>query len=118
MNEIYWLSRLDSIVTAFGVLAVVFGIAVISLAMLAAIDGKDELLMEAKRRDRLLRNSTIAFIIACIGLIFVPSSKEAMAIWGIGQTVDYIKENETLSGLPDKCVEALDAWLDSVIGKE
>ena len=35
-------------------------------------------------------------------------------IFGIGGTVDYIQDNEKLQQLPDKCVEALDLWVESL----
>jgi hypothetical protein len=50
--------------------------------------------------------------------MFTPSTKEMMLIWGLGNTVDYIQENETVKELPDKCVKALEAWADSLIEEE
>ena len=35
-------------------------------------------------------------------------------IFGVGGTIDYIKSNETINQLPDKCVKALDAWVESL----
>lgn len=37
-----------------------------------------------------------------------------MLIWGVGSTIDYIQDNETAKQLPDKCVNALDAWVESL----
>jgi uncharacterized membrane protein len=45
--------------------------------------------------------------------IFVPTTKEALVIYGVGGTVDYIKANPTAKKLPDKCINALDKWVDS-----
>ena len=50
--------------------------------------------------------------------IFIPTSKEAMLILGVGGTIDYIKKNETIQQIPDKCINALDAWVDSLTEKE
>ena len=36
-----------------------------------------------------------------------------MLIYGVGGTVDYIKANPTAKKLPDKCINALDKWVDS-----
>lgn len=52
------------------------------------------------------------FIISVLGRVFVPTEKEMTMILGLGQTIDYIQENKTIKELPDKCVEALDAWVD------
>ena len=46
--------------------------------------------------------------------ILTPTTKEAMLIWGVGTTIDFIQENETVQQLPDKCVNALNAWVDSL----
>jgi hypothetical protein len=35
-------------------------------------------------------------------------------IWGVGGTIDYVKSNATAKQLPDKCIEALDKWVDSL----
>ncbi|EXZ39654.1 putative membrane protein [Bacteroides fragilis str. 1007-1-F  len=34
---------------------------------------------------------------------------------GIGGTIDYIRQNETAKQLPDKCIKALDLFMDKVI---
>lgn len=40
--------------------------------------------------------------------------KEAFMIWGLGGTIDYIKSNDTAKQLPDKCIEALDKWVETL----
>ena len=37
-----------------------------------------------------------------------------MLIFGVGSTIDYIKSNETIQEIPDKCINALDAWVESL----
>jgi hypothetical protein len=34
-------------------------------------------------------------------------------IYGIGGTIDYLKSNETAKRIPDKCIKALDLYIDS-----
>ena len=41
-------------------------------------------------------------------------TNEALMIYGIGGTIDYIKSNETAKQLPDKCIKALDKWADNL----
>lgn len=53
-------------------------------------------------------------VIAYAGLIFTPTTKQAFAIYGIGGTIDYIKNNEKAKQLPDKCIEALTRYVDSI----
>lgn len=33
---------------------------------------------------------------------------------GIGMAIDYIKENDAVKNLPDKCINALEEWVDSI----
>lgn len=35
-------------------------------------------------------------------------------IIGIGTTIDHIKDNEVVKQLPDKCIEALDQWVENI----
>lgn len=35
-------------------------------------------------------------------------------IYGVGGTIDYLKDNETAKQLPDKVVIALDKYIDSL----
>ncbi len=45
--------------------------------------------------------------------LFYPNTeRDIMLIYGIGGTVDYIKQNETAKQLPDKVIMAIDKYLD------
>jgi hypothetical protein len=67
-----------------------------------------------KNTKSILKPSTIVFFICLPITILTPTKDEALLIWGVGSTIDYIKENETIKQLPDKCVNALDAWVESL----
>lgn len=113
MNEIYWLSRLDNLLTVF--------VAVMVVAVVALIIMFFERLIEEWSWDELkkwIRIPVIAIILSVIGLLFIPSTNEAFLIWGIGGTIDYIQESDKLRELPDKCVEALDLWIESITENE
>lgn len=118
MNEIYWITRLDGMVTLASIACVVSTIAFILLAILSLVDAKDEIIMSGKRRRQWFIGSVIVLAISALMCLFVPGSKQAMLIWGLGQTVDYIQENEAVKELPDKCVEALEVWLYSLTEEE
>lgn len=57
-------------------------------------------------------------LIAILGVIFVPTTKDALMIYGVGSTLEYLKQNETAKELPDKCIDALDAWIEELNKKE
>ena len=46
-------------------------------------------------------------------LISCGLDKEALAIYGVGGTIDYIKSNDKAEQIPDKAVDALIKWLDT-----
>lgn len=50
--------------------------------------------------------------------IFIPTKNEALLIYGVGGTIDYIKSNDTAKQLPDKCVKALDKWVENLTKEE
>ena len=111
-------ARLDGMVTLAGIACVVSTISFILLAILSFVDAEDEIVMSGKRRRQWCRGSVIVLAISALMCLFVPGSKQAMLIWGLGQTVDYIQENEAVKELPDKCVEALEVWLESLTEEE
>ena len=118
MNEIYWITRLDSIYVWLIIFSLISGIIMVVLTI-GYIIGKtenDETLM--KNIKSILKPSTIVFFICLPLTILTPTKEEALLIWGIGSTIDYIKENETIKQLPDKCVNAIDAWVESLSDKE
>lgn len=53
-------------------------------------------------------------IVGAIGGILTPTEKEMCAIYGIGGTIDYIKSNDKAKQLPDKCIDALTRYVDSI----
>lgn len=117
MNEIYWITRLDCIKVLLGI-ALIISTAVLATAIIMLWVDYDETLMENEPKRKMLRTSRLVVIISSLLLTFIPDSKTALMILGVGTTIDYIKENETIKDLPDKCVKALDAWADSIVGEE
>lgn len=118
MNEIYWITRLDSINALGFVLAMlgIVGTIVLSVIhILASNDGETSLVKTIKP----FRNfSYVILVIGAMIGIFLPTTKEAVMIWGIGGTIDYIKSNETAKQLPDKCIQALDKFVDEYMLNE
>ena len=51
-------------------------------------------------------------IISTIGNTFIPDTKTLYVIYGIGGTLDYLKENKTAKQIPDKAILALDKYLN------
>ena len=124
MWELYWISRLGTINT---MMIIVLGISLV-VGIVSAITRSEassylknwassslykETLDEMKGATKVLKISLITSIISIICIIFTPTTKQAFLIWGVGGTIDYLKENPTAKQLPDKCIKALDSWVDS-----
>ena len=56
----------------------------------------------------------IFFSISLLGVLFTPTTKEMYLIYGLGGTIDYIKSNDKAKQLPDKCIDALDKYIESL----
>lgn len=117
MNEIYWITRLDCLINLLTGVIVASVIVCTLFGILIFIDPDEDIMPGSKRRKYTLI-SAIVFTISVVTAVFVPSKKEMMLIYGLGQTVDYIRDNEDVKELPDKCVQALDVWLESLIEEE
>lgn len=127
MNEIYWITRLDIINTLANILFIILLIAsLFSIISYLCFNGQSiydaskgyEIYAKINREyanisKRILKYCTIPLIFSTLLLIFIPTTKQAMLIYGVGGTIDYVKQNPTARQLPDKCIKALDRWVDS-----
>lgn len=114
MNELYWITRCDDIICFLTTISVICG--VISgftlVIMCIAISEEDD--NAEKKCIKFTKFALPAFLLSMLINAFVPTTKDAMLIFGVGSTIDYIKSNETIQGIPDKCINALDAWVESL----
>lgn len=111
MKEFYFLTliaRFESAVSCFFMFTVVFFVAMWAIYALEKEDLEKHLPKVKKR----MRQFTIFAIVVTILKLFTPSERDIMLIYGIGGTVDYIKQNETAKQLPDKVIMAIDKYLD------
>lgn len=107
MSELYWITRLDGLVAFFLILTVAFLFCGVGIATNAWEDKKKM----PKSVLKLFAGAVICFFL----LVLTPSTKTAFVIYGVGGTIDYIKQNETLQGLPDKTIKCLDKFLEEYI---
>ena len=118
MLEVYLITRLTALNGFFFAVAMITGIIAIICAIVYVINymddyyGGDKLQIVLKKW---IRNCTITCVAATLFNIFTPTTKDAMLIYGVGTTVDFLQENENVQQLPDKCVKALNDWVDSLI---
>ena len=126
MSEIYWITRLDAIcdfLTAIAVVSFLISAVTGIFAMFDRFEADDYeeggkyyncYMQKFKMLLSYFKRFIFVTIIACLINFFIPTTNEALMIYGIGGTIDYIKSNETAKQLPDKCIKALDKWVDNL----
>lgn len=111
MNEIYWITRLDGIQAFFAICTILVIVAIVILFInILASDEEYEKTKSQKWLKKLF--CSLPFFI--LPLIFIPSTKDALLIYGLGGTIDYVKGNDTARKLPEKAVMALDKYLEEL----
>lgn len=130
MNEIYWITRLDAICNFLTTIAVVcFMISTVTgiLAMCNKFDADDYeegrkyyncCMQKFKMFLSYFKRFIFALIVVCSINFFIPTTNEALMIYGVGGTIDYVKSNNTAKQLPDKCIKALDKWAENLTKEE
>ena len=126
MTEMYWITRLGAICNFLTTIAVVcFMISVVTgvFAMYNRFEADDYeeggkyyncYMQKFKMFLSYFKRFIFVTIIACLINSFIPTTNEALMIYGVGGTIDYVKSNKTSKQLPDKCIKALDKWVDNL----
>ena len=119
MNEIYWIQRLDNFYSCLEAL-LIFSIVAACILIPAVICGKEftDLQDFTAKSKRWLTATICTLSLSAAGLVFTPTTNEALTILGVGTVIDYVQDNDSLQQLPDKCVKALEAWADSLNEEE
>lgn len=133
MEELYWITRLGALNFLFNAIIFVSLVAIIILGVELLVikttsDNEDDKNLELQVITGKAHNENmsynfvkkyfirafIVFVVSIICNVFIPTKNEALMIYGVGGTIDYIKSNETAKQLPDKCIKALDKWADNI----
>lgn len=128
MTEFYWITRLDAIHTLLIVLifiCTIFSVFFIIGASLKLVnkrfnteDEEDEDYVIGQTCKKVSKPFVFIGIIAIVAITFIPTTKEAFMIYGFGNTIDYIKSSDKAKQLPDKVVDALIRYVDSIEKEE
>lgn len=116
---LYFLSRLDSLhglftacITFSTVVLIVFTLARYLTFREDAGDNYERYQLSYRRARRA---SLAILVVSTLLKIATPNTRDAYIIFGAGETLEYLKENDTARKLPDKAIQALDAWMDTMI---
>ena len=125
-GKMYWFTRLTTITTALKTILIISVIlAGATLIFWAIVYFSDPEYVpggeESKRRflkigSKTLCISIIIFVIGLIGKTFIPTTSEALVIYGVGESVEYLQHNKDAVQIPDKALQALNKYLDEAIG--
>lgn len=58
------------------------------------------------------------FLISLIGNTFIPTTKEAYLIYGVGGTIDYLRSDQTAKQIPHKVIVAVDKYLEELVAED
>lgn len=112
MSTLYWITVLGNLNILLGILLIISSCIVFVGTLIIMVDGDN--LREGIHRTIKFRNCGFKILIpSLIGIVFIPSDNQLYMIYGVGGTIDYLKENPTAKELPDKCIKALDTWVDN-----
>lgn len=114
METMYWIDVIGNISTTAVMLAVLSAIFALICLVVVAVAISEEEEDDVAFGKKWLKWLGITFIISLIAAVFTPSTKSMYLIYGVGGTIDYLKDNETAKQLPDKVVIALDKYIDSL----
>lgn len=124
MTEIYWITRLDSITTFISVM-LLFGIlgfcAQFTAKLIRPSIDADIFKEDIERCDIVInlgKKLAWMLVIAIPALVFIPSTKEALLIYGVGNTIDYLTDNPHAQNIPDLALEALEKYAEDYIHKD
>ena len=108
MWELYLLTRLGVIFPILVIIAAIAGI----ISAIVGIDIMTEGVVE--HGTKIFKRSAVALAISVLGITVIPTKEDMFLIYGVGATLDYLQDNEKVQQLPDKCVDALEAWVESL----
>lgn len=117
MSDLYWLNvlgYLHNVGAAITVLSLLVSFSLALWLFMCAEDGEEALPIIKK----VFKGSMFAIVFGVVMVIFIPSQKNLLIIYGVGGTIDYLKENKDANKIPDKCIKALDKYLDDVLKED
>lgn len=117
MSELYWLNVLGYLHDVGAAIALFSLIVSFSLGLwlfMCATDGEETLPIIKK----VFKGSMFAIVLGVVMAIFIPSQKNLLIIYGVGGTIDYLKENKDANKIPDKCIKSLDKYLDDELKED
>lgn len=114
MSKLYWLGVLGNLHSCGEVVVLLSILVLCGLGIWTIVVGSDYD-EPSENIKRMFKRSIYAFVFGATICMFIPSAKSLLIIYVVGGTIDYLKENKDANKIPDKCVKALDKYLDDAL---
>ena len=99
------------------ILAIFFGIATVFLTIAYVANKRDDVPKAANVCGKWAIGVLFLFLFNTMVSVLIPNKGELYLIYGVGGTIDYLRNNPTASQLPDKTIKMLDLMADEFIDK-
>lgn len=117
MSELYWLGVLGNL-HDFGEVVVVLSFLALCVLGFWTITFGSDYDEPFKKIKRKFKCSIYALVFGATICLFIPSTKSLLIIYGVGGTIDYVRENKDANKIPDKCIKAIDKYLDDALKED
>lgn len=113
MSTLYWITVLGNL-NIFAQVALFLSFVAAGITGICAKTNENEGDKSSRVLFKAFRISSISTIIAFLMVLFIPSTEQLYAIYGVGTVIDYAKNSKEVQKLPDNAVKALNVWLENV----
>ena len=110
MNELYWITTLGKINTVCWIFFAI-SILILFIAISCYFNFDED---DLKIPIKLIKIGIANMLISILGCTFIPSKEDLYFIYGAGTIVDYCKDSPKVKEIPDKAIDALNRYLDSI----
>lgn len=118
MSTIYWIMVVGNVCVAVAIIFILSLVATFLLTKEYMTRRDDDCFVQDGTYKIIAKACKVSYITLAVSMIlciFLPSKKDLYMIYGVGGTLDYLKQNPTASKLPDKFIKAIDKWADSLV---
>lgn len=108
MNTLYWITTLGNLSELFSALSIFLCMFLVLCIFCIICEPSSNII---KKITKWVLGLLIPITLINI---FIPNKQDLYIIYGVGTTLDYLKENPQTKQLPDRCIKAIDNYLNKL----